>query len=63
MIQGQTRAAPLPICTMTVRCTECEATIGEYDTNTPSIISVVMRDRRAHAVAAHAYPRRDGVKP
>lgn len=51
----------LPVCTMTVRCTECERVIGEYDTNTPSIVSVVMRDRREHAVAVHAYPRREGV--
>jgi hypothetical protein len=49
----------LPVCTMTVRCTECEVVIGEYDTNTPSIISVVMRDRREHAVTAHGYPRRE----
>jgi hypothetical protein len=44
---------------MTVQCTECERVIGEYDTNTPSIISVVMRDRRAHAVSVHAYPSRE----
>lgn len=49
----------LPVCAMTVRCVECARVIGEYDTNTPSIISVVMRDRREHAVAAHAYPRRE----
>lgn len=51
----------LPVCTMTVRCTECESVIGEYDTNTPSIVSVVMRDRREHAVRAHDYPRREGT--
>lgn len=51
----------LPVCTMTVRCTECEREIGEYDTNTPSIISVVMRARREHAIAEHGYQRREGA--
>lgn len=50
----------LPVCTMTVRCAECDRTIGEYDTNTPSIISVVMRARRQHAVESHGYPHREG---
>lgn len=46
---------PLPLCTMVVTCTECETVIAELDTNTWTLAGVVMRARREHAAASHAW--------
>lgn len=49
------RTNPLPRCTMVVTCDECQTVIGELDTNTWTLAGVVMRLRREHAVAIHAW--------